>query len=284
MQRSSVRHAAKRLRIVPLLAVVGFIGGSQASAPVVPDVATTGVSVASKVTGEKSVPVPRIDELLPENLPTGTAAHLPGYVAVPLHDETPGYATTKDSKPTIMLSSETDTVIELLPARWTVVDMKGDWVEVLVPVGRRALPSENKAKVNHAAAWVHKSDVRLAPSNWQIDIDTKNHKMTVHRNGEVYASFSVGNGIAKTPTPKGLCSVIGHVYTTHDGPQLLTSCQSEAMDSWQGYPWAATGIHYSLDHGRDIGKAISNGCVRVGVDNFDKYLKDIPVGTPIIIT
>jgi len=133
-------------------------------------------------------------------------------------------------------------------------------------------------------AWVHKRDLNLSAETSRIEINTEAKTLTVKNGSTTIAKFPVGVGTAKTPTPKGLCSVIGHVATMSGGPQILTSCQSEAMDSWAGYPWATTAIHYSLDSGKDIGIEVSNGCVRVNKSDYDKYLNKIPIGTPIIIT
>jgi len=260
-------------------------------APVLPSGAPAGVynpsypGDAGEVDAGSPVSnIPRIDKLLPANLPTGTAVHLPDLIAVPIKTLTPGYANPHDLAPTIWLSSATDTRIEPLAARWTVVDTMGDWIQVLVPVGRRALPSQDKSLVNHAAAWVHQSEVQLVPSDWRIEVNTGARTLTVKRNNIAQATFPVGVGVPNTPTPKGLCSWIGHVRTMNGGPQILTSCQSETLNSWMGYPWAATAIHQSLNGGRDIGIAVSNGCVRVRSADYAKYLDGIPVGTPIIIT
>jgi hypothetical protein len=249
---------------------------------------STGTGTGTGSGGSSSGPRnlrPRIDRLLPANLPTATAGHLPGLVAVPKNTLTAGYAKPGDEKPSVTLTSMTDTAIAPLRARWTVVDTIGDeWLAVLVPVGRRALPSQNRALVNHAMAWVHTRDVYLGGESTRINISTGNRTLTVVKNGAAVATFPVGVGKASTPTPKGLCSVIGHVKTMDGGPQLLTSCQSEAMNTWMGYKWAATAIHTSLNGGRDVGVAISNGCVRVREADYKKYLTDIPVGTPIVIT
>jgi len=232
----------------------------------------------------EALPRPVIDGFLPAGLGTVGFDDLLPLAAVPNYDLTPAF-TAPDGEAVLALDMFTDAVIEYLEGRWTVVGLEDGWVRVIVPVGRGALPSEDPAAVNHQAVWVPAEAVTLEDELNRIEVNISDRLLTVFYNDEVVGSFHVGVGvIGRTDTPLGLCSIIGAGLIQTGAESLLTSCQSEMLDVYAGSSWATIALHEGEGFSQATGGAISNGCVRVSVENFAAYLEDIPVGTPVLFT
>jgi hypothetical protein len=246
---------------------------------------TTGEFAAdASTTALAHLPQPDLIELLPSGLPqVGPDAAL-GLIATPKADLTAAYADPSDAQPVLALNDDTDQILNM-SAHWTVVGQQGGWVRVLTPVGRGSLPSQDKSQVNHHAVWVKASDVDVAPAQYRIEVDTEAYTMTVNGPSGPH-TFHIGVGkVGKTETPKGLCAIVGKVMIQTGEPGLLTNCQSEMLDEFDGAADAATAIHEydPLGFNPATGGAVSNGCMRIPDAMFEKYLSNIPAGTPLII-
>jgi len=229
------------------------------------------------------LPEPMLDTLLPSGLPQVDAGAATGQIATPSNTHTLAYA-TPDGDPVLSLSNDTDELLNM-PAHWAVVGTQDGWVRILTPVGRGALPSKDAGQVNHHAVWVKASDVTVTDAEYRIDVDTTAFTLTVSGpDGD--ESFHVGVGVyGKTESPKGLCYVVGPVTIQSGEPGLLTNCQSEMVDKFEGSQDAATAIHVYDPLGFDpaVGGDVSNGCIRVPQEAFEAHLADIPAGTPVVI-
>lgn len=232
------------------------------------------------------LPSPGISKILPGGLPVAEPDDAVGKVAVPYELDTPGYAAPDDTvAPLLNLQAKTDLGNGGEGARWAVVGEQPGWVEVLIPVGRGALASQDPAQVNHHAAWVRADDVQVSDEPTRIVVDVVDHKLSVYRDGAANpdVSFHVGVGLkGKTPTPRGLCAVSGHITTQKGQKGLVTSCQSEVMDGFSGASYAATAIHQGVGFNPKTGAYVSNGCIRVPAQSFTEFLADIPTGTVVI--
>jgi lipoprotein-anchoring transpeptidase ErfK/SrfK len=205
-------------------------------------------------------------------------------IATPAATLTAGYANPTDKGPVMALNANTDQLLNM-PAHWAVVGQQAGWVQILTPVGRGALPSVDPSKVNHNTLWVKASDVTISPAEYQILVDTNAFTLTVTGPDGAH-TFHVGVGKAGvTDTPKGLCAIVGRVTIQSGEPGLLTNCQSEKMDHFDGAADAATAIHEYNELGFDpeVGGSVSNGCIRVPTSSFAKYLMTVPAGTPLVI-
>jgi len=265
----------------------------QASAPVAttdtsslrPSVQSTAPAEAipARTPNTTNYPEPMLDKLLPSGIPQVTPADATGQIATPLNSRTPAYL-TPDGDEVLSLSSDTDELLNM-PAHWAVVGSQDGWVRILTPVGRGALPSKDVGQVNHHAVWVKASDVTVTTGAYKIDVDTKAFTLTVSGpDGD--ATFHVGVGVyGKTESPKGLCYIVGPVTIQSGEPGLLTNCQSEMVDKFEGSDDAATAIHVYDPLGFDpaVGGDVSNGCIRVPQDEFTAHLANVPAGTPVVI-
>jgi len=246
---------------------------------------------ASMLTTEEMADLPRpvINRILPAGLPQVTPEDYQGFTAVPRNELTPGFADPNDAEPVIALESYTDTVIEPIAGAWAVTGFAGEvghgWVQVMVPAGRGALPSQDPSLVNHHAVWVPETLVDLHEEPTRIEVNVADRLLRVVQGEDVLHEFHVGVGIpGQSDTPTGLCAVIGHIQTQAAALGLLTNCQSDAMDGYGGVDWAAFAIHQGAGFDPSTGGAVSNGCIRVPNQTFVDALSNINIGTPIIIS
>lgn len=231
-----------------------------------------------------ALPTPSIVGTLPAGLPTATPTDALGEVALPYQMLTPGYATPDEyTAPVLALSAKTDLGSGGEGAGWAVVGQEPGWVEVLVPVGRGSLPSQDPSDVNHHAVWVRSDAVEVDPLPQRIVVNVDQHTLTVYDGDQELGTVHVGVGIeGKTPTPRGLCAVSGHITTQAGASGLITSCQSETLDGFKQEPFAATAIHQGSGFKISTGAFISNGCVRVPPEKYNELLADIPTGTVVV--
>jgi len=235
-------------------------------------------------TNDTGLPEPFLDKILPAGIPQVTPDKATiGQIATPKKDYTVAFGAI-GSRPMLALSSVTDELLGM-DAQWAVMGQRDGWVQVLVPVGRGALPSQDPELVNHHAVWVLSKDVTLAPAQYEIDVNTDDYTLTLKGGPDGDVTFHVGVGVkGKTDTPKGLCYVVGHVMIQSGEPGLLTNCQSERVDGYGGADDAATAIHVATGFDPETGGSVSNGCVRVTAKDFADYLSNIPAGTPVVIS
>jgi lipoprotein-anchoring transpeptidase ErfK/SrfK len=229
------------------------------------------------------LPQPALDKLLPPGLSqVGPDAAL-GLIATPVSVLTAAYASPISADPVLALNRYTDHMLNM-DAHWAVVGRQGDWIQVLTPVGRGALPSVSPNGVNHRTVWVHSADVTLNEAEYRIEISITDRLLTI-TGPEGSNSFHVGVGVeGVTDTPRGLCAVVGGIITQTGVPGLLTNCQSEKLVQFSHATDAATAIHVGTGFDPNTGAAVSNGCVRVTEEDFMNYLRFTPAGTPIVIS
>ncbi|GAB3164011.1 hypothetical protein GCM10027059_19320 [Myceligenerans halotolerans] len=220
--------------------------------------------------------VPTIESVMPQ-MPRSQAAtldDLPGTVAVPKEDRTAVWSEPDISMTPRLALTATQYGYD---ARWLVLKSQGDWVQVLLPYGRGALPSSDPGAVNGAAGWVQKETVRIEQEDRSIVIDLSDRAMIVDADGE-QVTIPAGIGAPSTPTPQGVAQVMTVTMASNTGLSLFLSAQSETLDTFAGVNYAATALHVGVGQGQEI----SNGCVRLTPQGFDA-VKDLPAGVPVVV-
>ncbi|MDX6515286.1 MAG: hypothetical protein QOH73_952 [Gaiellaceae bacterium] len=148
------------------------------------------------------------------------------------------------------------------------------WFHVQLPV-----------RPNGANGFVHVFAVRLQSVRTRIRVDLKRRRLTFLRRGRVVLRTPVSIGTTATPTPKGTFYIKEAILTTSPGGPfgpggLGLSSYSPVLLGWaQGGP---IGIH-GTDDPSSIGKARSNGCIRVPNAVARRLLAVVPLGTPVIV-
>ena len=222
----------------------------------------------------RELPRPSVESVY-QGLGQATGKPASWSVATPRERLTPAWASPDASRPPV-LALEGHTYESR--AAWLVTGSEGDWVQVLVPLGRGALPSDDARRVNRQAVWVERSSVRVAPVRARVVIDVSERSLTVVRAGE-RVTIPAAVGVAGvSDTPRGVFAIAAHT-TAQVGDVVLLTAQSERLDGFYGTSYAATAIHV----GPQVGQAVSNGCVRLTAGDFAEHLATLPVGTPVIV-
>ena len=152
-----------------------------------------------------------------------------------------------------------------------------DWLIVYLPV-----------RPNGSAAWVRASEMKVTTTQYRIVVELGAHRLTVWNGDQVFLQEPVGVGTPSTPTPKGLF-YLRFLYQSKDatdrskyGPFAYPiSGFSEVFDTFMGGN-GESGIH-GTNNPADLGKDVSNGCVRMSNEGITKLAQALPAGTPVEI-
>ncbi|MBL0888430.1 L,D-transpeptidase [Myceligenerans indicum] len=220
--------------------------------------------------------LPTIESVMPWMPRSGATRldDLPGTVAVPKAERTAVWAEPDVSEaPSFALpSTQYD-----YDARWLVLRTEGDWVQVLLPYGRGALPSSDPGSVNGTAGWVRGEAVRVEQESRSIVIDLSDRTVTVNTD-DGQTVVPAGIGAPGTPTPQGVSQVMTVTMASNTGLSVFLSAQSESLDTFAGVDYAATAMHVGVGQGQ----AISNGCIRLTPEGLDA-VKNLPAGVPVMV-
>jgi lipoprotein-anchoring transpeptidase ErfK/SrfK len=162
-----------------------------------------------------------------------------------------------------------------VPQVFLVTEQNQDWAQVLLPV-----------RPNGTTGWVKKSEVRLTPNRFRIEVSLGAHQITVYDGENVMIQEPVAIGKESTPTPTG------KYYTrvllkapdpnTVYGPYAYgLSGHSEVLTEFNGGD-AEVGIHGNND-ASVLGQSVSAGCIRMSNESITRLAGILPLGTPVEI-
>ena len=138
---------------------------------------------------------------------------------------------------------------------------------------------------NGAVGWVHASAIRLQRVDLRIEVDVSRRHLTLFRAGRRVLQATVAVGASATPTPIGRYYVNQRLVPADTsgpyGPGALgISAFSPVLTGWaQGGPVAIHGTNEPWS----IGRAVSNGCIRLPNDTLERLFAVVPPGTQVII-
>jgi lipoprotein-anchoring transpeptidase ErfK/SrfK len=153
-------------------------------------------------------------------------------------------------------------------------DCRALWYRVELPI-----------RPNGAIGWVRASTVELQPVDLRIEVDVSRRQLTLFRAGRRVLHATVAVGASATPTPIGRYYVNQRLVPADTngpyGPGALgISAFSPVLTGWaQGGPVAIHGTNEPWS----IGRAVSNGCIRLPNDTLSRLFKIVPPGTQVII-
>jgi lipoprotein-anchoring transpeptidase ErfK/SrfK len=109
---------------------------------------------------------------------------------------------------------------------------------------------------------------------YSITINVNARTLTLFRNGKWYKSYKVAVGKPSTPTPRGTFKIVEKAINP-GGPFGVR---------WLGLsaPGGDYGIH-GTNNPSSIGKAVSNGCVRMYNKDVLELANTVPIGTVVKI-
>jgi lipoprotein-anchoring transpeptidase ErfK/SrfK len=153
-------------------------------------------------------------------------------------------------------------------------DCKATWYRVQLPI-----------KPNGIEGYVRARDVDLGSVRTRIVVQVSKRRLTLFRRGRRVLRTTVAVGSSATPTPTGSYYVNQRLIPTDTGgpfgPGAIgISAFSSVLTGWtQGGPIAIHGTNEPWS----IGRAVSNGCIRVRNPVLRKLFAATPAGTPVVV-
>jgi len=163
------------------------------------------------------------------------------------------------------------------------------WLPVTVPLH----------KPNDTAGWVKAGDVTTSQTPYAIHVSLLTHTLVLLKDGQTVLSTQVIIGAPTSVTPTGRFYVtdpvncnklsvpgypVGRCSGAYGVFAIGTSALSEQLDSFQGtIPQIA--LHGTDLPASELGKDLSNGCVRMANDVILQIARITPlIGTPVTIS
>jgi len=149
-----------------------------------------------------------------------------------------------------------------------------DWLHVLLPL-----------RPNGVTGWVRASHVHLVRLHARIVVDLSERRVRLYKWGRLLLSSPAAIGSSATPTPLGRYYVNQRLIPRDPrgpfGPGAVgISAFSPVLTGWaQGGPIAIHGTNEPWS----IGRAVSNGCIRLPNAALRKLFAQAPSGTPVLI-
>ncbi|HMD11042.1 MAG TPA: L,D-transpeptidase [Marmoricola sp.] len=153
-------------------------------------------------------------------------------------------------------------------------DCRTRWYRVQLPI-----------KPNGVTGYVRAEAVDTGRVRSRVLVDLSARRLTLFRNGKRMLGTTVAVGSPATPTPTGRYYVNQRLIPADAsgpfGPAAIgISAYSTVLTGWtQGGPIAIHGTNEPWS----IGRAVSNGCIRVRNDILRRLFKVTPAGTPVLI-
>jgi lipoprotein-anchoring transpeptidase ErfK/SrfK len=160
--------------------------------------------------------------------------------------------------------------------RGAVVDAECEPRTYLVQIPKRP---------NGVTGWVAAGQVEVATVKTRIVVDLSDKRVTLYRDGRKVLSSTAAIGAPATPTPTGRFYVNQRLIPTDQtgpfGPGAVgISAFSNVLTGWtQGGPIAIHGTNAPWS----IGKAVSNGCIRLPNRVLRRVFAQAFAGTPVLI-
>jgi lipoprotein-anchoring transpeptidase ErfK/SrfK len=216
-----------------------------------------------------------------ENDDPVTSTTLPAYVsfmAQPLGDEVAVHESPDESSPSEAYPNPwqlDENPEHTVPQVFLVTDQNDDWAQVLLPV-----------RPNGTTGWVKKSDVRLTPNRFRVEVSLGAHQITVYDGDGVMIQEPIAIGKESTPTPTG--KYYTRVLLKAPDPNTVygpfaygLSGHSEVLTEFNGGD-AELGIHGNND-ASVLGQSVSAGCIRMSNESITRLAGILPLGTPVAI-
>jgi lipoprotein-anchoring transpeptidase ErfK/SrfK len=167
-------------------------------------------------------------------------------------------------------------VPNIFSVRGAILDADCNPRSYLVQVPRRP---------NGVTGWVAAEQVDVDTVTTRILVDLSDRRVTLFRDGRKVLSATAAIGSPATPTPTGRFYVNQRLIPTDKtgpfGPGAVgISAFSDVLTGWtQGGPIAIHGTNAPWS----IGKAVSNGCIRLLNATLRRVFSQALIGTPVLI-
>jgi lipoprotein-anchoring transpeptidase ErfK/SrfK len=148
------------------------------------------------------------------------------------------------------------------------------WLHVALPI-----------RPNGATGWVRAANVVRTPVHTRITVDLSERRVRLYRDGRLVLTVPAAIGSSATPTPLGRYYVNQRLIPSDPngpyGPGAIgISAFSPVLTGWaQGGPIAIHGTNEPWS----IGRAVSNGCIRIPNTALRQLFPLAVSGTPVLI-
>jgi lipoprotein-anchoring transpeptidase ErfK/SrfK len=139
---------------------------------------------------------------------------------------------------------------------------------------------------NETTGWLRRDQVRLRPIVHQVEVDLSSRTAWLLRDGRTVRSWPVGIGRQATPTPTGSFYLTvklrpPQISAVYGAWALGISGYSDVLEQF-GTGDGQIALHGTADP-TDLGREVSNGCVRLDNEAITSLAKILPLGSPVTI-
>jgi len=156
-----------------------------------------------------------------------------------------------------------------------VVGERGtSWFRVVLPI-----------RPNGTRGYIPTASLSLGKTSYRLELDRRRFRLHLFRGCDLVATYRVGIGTGKTPTPVGsfyLASLLKlpDPHTIYGPYAYGLSGFSDILKAWAF--GGIIGLHGTNDPS-SIGRQYSHGCIRMMNGDIRRLVKLLPLGTPIDI-
>jgi lipoprotein-anchoring transpeptidase ErfK/SrfK len=149
------------------------------------------------------------------------------------------------------------------------------WLNVFLP-----------RRPNETTGWVRGNQVRLRPLRHHVEVDLSSRTARLLQDGRTVRSWPVGIGRQATPTPTGSFYVTvklrpPQISAVYGAWALGLSGYSDVLEQF-GTGDGQIALHGTADP-TDLGREVSNGCVRLDNEAITSLARLLPLGAPVTI-
>ena len=149
------------------------------------------------------------------------------------------------------------------------------WLKVMLP-----------RRPNGTTGWIRQDQVRLRPVVHEVEVDLSSRTARLLRDGRTEHSWPVGIGRQATPTPTGRFYLTvklrpPQISSVYGAWALGLSAYSDVLDQF-GTGDGQIALHGTSDPS-DLGREVSNGCVRLANRAIASLAETLPLGSPVTI-
>ena len=139
---------------------------------------------------------------------------------------------------------------------------------------------------NETTGWIRREQVRLRPIVHQVEVDLSSRTARLLRDGRTVRSWPVGIGRQATPTPTGSFYLTvklrpPQISAVYGARALGISGYSDVLEQF-GTGDGQIALHGTADPA-DLGREVSNGCVRLDNAAITSLAQTLPLGSPVTI-
>lgn len=191
------------------------------------------------------------------------------------------FAAESDAEPTGSLDNpwlyDPEQPQSLIPRTFMVKQDRGERLEVYTGEP----PSES-------TTWIRRSDVDIKAARYRIEVSTGTFNLKVFEDGKVIMDAPIAVGTGQRPTLTGLHFL--NVLLQNPNPDDIYGPYAYGLSSYstdqsvlEDFKKGQAAIHGTNDPS-SIGRAVSNGCIRLSNENITTLAQKVPPGTPVLIT